>query len=728
MDQFERKSLNFLVELARIIRNMQMYNSNHPVVKAGVRKAHTMLCEVLRMQPNLSFGKGEDVLLIQNKQITEKNPAASRFVTMLGERNISGIIMRQGAPLGELESLIKLLATKADAVVVDGQIKQELLRPFKKISVNEIKYLMVGDDEDLESLTEARKFFNNIFSEEFKDLKGPDALRKIGAVIQKILPKLAEEGFDNSEGELWEFFEKSVTSFGGTGGVRGTQQSLLTTVRGMSPDIQKKLFGQIIRSPQQLEAVLKKFSDDRKASILVEDVNNNADIGKTMDTLLKTKGEIVKLTESLMKKFGDDEDKLDEFDKIFNMIQKIEIGDKINIAKRGKVIIADSNEEYTAQYQDILKKLNFDVEIENNGRKVLEKARKNETRPNLLIMDVKLTEMSGMEILAALDMERIKLPVILCTEMESLRYSFEVEMYYKLKFLKKPCNVKDLLEGIDELCPKPKEEEAVGSIDAEKAGELPEELKAELNKAREIQRNLMPKEFPETPGYDINAFYKPFDQVGGDYYDVIPIDDENIGLLVADVAGHGITGAMVMVMARSAIKTWAHTTTSPKELLTKANPIISRDILPGFFITVFYAVLNMPSRKITYTCAGHNPAVIWKYKPQGGEELKHNCLETKKGGMPLGIVAGPAFGATLREEEMQLERGDRLVLFTDGMVETMSPEQEEFSEERLYQAINQSAMKRSDVCIKHMVQSVITFQSTAPQHDDLTVMTLRCLK
>lgn len=714
MEPVEKKALEFLLELSRGIRLMQMYSEKHPTVKQAIQKCQGFLAQALRLQPTISFGKGDGVLLIQNKQMTEKNAIADRFVQMIGERNINGVIIRQGVSNAELESFIKLVATKKDHVVVDGQIKPELLKPFNKIKINEIKYLMVDDEEDYESLTEARKFFNSVFSEEFKGLQGADALKKIGQVIKNIMPKIAEMDFDDREGELWEFFEKSVESFGG-GGIRQTRQSLLTSVRSMDPEVQKTLFGQVIRSPQQLEAVMKRFSKERKASMLVDEIEKGGEMPGALDAILKTRGEIVQLAEALTQKLGDNDETKDKLDNIFELLNQIEVGDSLVLRKRGKVYICDPDEEACKNYLDLFKKLNFAAEVIENGRELMKMVRKADTRPELLVMDVKLQGLTALEILSALDMEKIRIPVILCTEMVTIENSFEVQMYPKLKFIAKPANYKDLMDAAETLCPKEEQ------ISAERKPSMTAEMKAELNKARDIQQNLMPQEIPAMPGYDIHAFYKSYDEVGGDYYDVIPIDADHVGILVADVAGHGISGAMVMVMVRSAIRTWAHTTTSPKELLTKVNPLIVRDIISGMFVTVYYVVIDMPSRTMTCACAGHNPAVIWKYKTK-------ECVETKKGGMPLGILSGKAFETTLKEEVIEMEKGDRMVMYTDGFVETMSPNYEEYGEERFYEALKKYAFHPSDVCVKHLFHALNKFQGSAPQHDDLTLVTVRATK
>ncbi len=730
MDPIEKKSLEFLIELARVIRNMQMYNENHPIVKQGALKVQRMLDQVLASLPSLTFGASQNHLLIQSKQITEKNAIADRFVQMLQERNINGVKMHKGTNAQELLAFVKLMSTKPDHVVKDGRVIPELLKPFKKIKINEIEFVMLDEGEDLESLTEARKFFNTIFTEEFKDLKGADALKQIGAVIQKILPKMADQGFDDGDKELWGFFERSIESFGG-GNLTETRQSLLTTVRTMDPKVQKSLFGQVITNSKELESVLKQFSNESKVSILSEEVESGRNLSQALDSLLKSKGDVVELAEELSKKFsGEDTESQEKLNKIFNLLQRLD-SSQVDLPSRGKVLIADSDEECRKIYDDLFRRMNFETSSIDNGKDLFNTLQKSPALPEILIMDAKLPGRSGLEILSDLDMSKMRVPVILSTEMVSVENSFEVQMYSKLKFIKKPFEISAIMDAANELCPPPpppeppkkKEPDSpMAKVTETAAGtEITEEIAAELTKAREIQRNLMPSTFPNMPGYEVYSYYKACDMVGGDYYDVIPIDDENVGLLIADVSGHGVTGAMIMVMVRSAIRAWAHTTISPKELLSSVNPMVARDILSGFFCTVYYAVLNMPNRTLTCSCAGHNPAIIWNANTK-------ECTFTKKGGMPLGILSGPSFDRTLQEEVIQLNQGDRLVLYTDGLVETMDMDDEEYGEDRFCKTIQKAATQKSDICVKYLINGVLKFQGKRPQFDDLTLITLRALK
>ncbi|WP_372370913.1 SpoIIE family protein phosphatase [Candidatus Uabimicrobium sp. HlEnr_7] len=714
---FQKKSLEFLMKLSKVIRDRQMYNEKHPVVLAGMEKAEEDLRGILASTPSLIFGKGNETLLIQNQKITEKNIIAEQFLRQMAEREIGKVIIKRGVMSEELEALVTLMSAKRDHVLIDSKINPELLLPFKNIEIDEVEFIST---EDLEDMTEAKKFFDSIFKEEFKGLKGTDALQKIGSVIQKILPQLAEKDFENEDDEIRDFFEMSIESFGG-GDISKTKQSLQASLRTMDPEVQKLLFGGVIKSDKEVENIIKNFSGERKASIIAEEVSHGQDLSKALDSLVTENGDIVQLAEEIAKKFGvqGGEDSQEKMSKIFGLLQQLDRNDIIIDKKRGNVLIAEVEEGPIKTYQDFFTQLRFEIEVVNDGKVLLERITKSKEQPDLIVMDAKLPEMSGIEVLRTLDSMRVCIPTIICTDMVSAKESFEVQMHRKLDFhTKTDLAVENLLPFIDEHCPPIVQDDPIAPVTPQGHPELSEEMKAELKKAREIQRNLMPKTFPEIEGLEIYSYYKAYDMIGGDYFDVIKINDNKIGFLIADVSGHGITGAMVMVMVRSAVQTWAPHCESPKQLLEKVNPMVARDILPGFFCTVYYGVLDIEKRELCCSCAGHNPAVIWRHR-------ENKCIETKKGGMPLGILSGNAFNRTLREEVIQLEAGDRFILFTDGLVETMCPDQEEYGEERLFGTIAKGANFRSDAFTKYIVCGVLRHQNTGPQHDDLTMLSMR---
>ncbi len=242
----------------------------------------------------------------------------------------------------------------------------------------------------------------------------------------------------------------------------------------------------------------------------------------------------------------------------------------------------------------------------------------------------------------------------------------------------------------------------------------------ELSIASEIQTNLVPKRMLRIPGFDVGAYYRPSKDVGGDYYDFIEIDEDHEGIIVADVSGKGIPGAMVMSMARAFIRMEAtrFNNTSPGDTLIRANRMLVPDIKKGMFVTVLYCILNKKTNEFTVASAGHNPMVLFK--------ADGNRIElVNPGGIALGFDKGPVFEKSMKEEKLVLDHGDRVVLYTDGIVEMMDAANEEFGDDRFYLLIQKLAARDSGQMINLVVKAVDEHRSAAPQHDDVTIVTLR---
>ncbi|WP_372366655.1 PP2C family protein-serine/threonine phosphatase [Candidatus Uabimicrobium sp. HlEnr_7] len=239
----------------------------------------------------------------------------------------------------------------------------------------------------------------------------------------------------------------------------------------------------------------------------------------------------------------------------------------------------------------------------------------------------------------------------------------------------------------------------------------------ELQIANEIQSNLLPKTIPDIPGYDIGAFYHPSKEVGGDYYDFIDIDEKHLAITIADVSGKGVPGSMVMTMTRSLIRMQAKRSLSPSDVLTEVNRVIAQDIKRGMFVTAMYCILNKETGELKLSSAGHNPAIL--IKSNGAYEL----LNTK--GLALGLDKGKIFARQTQTITTRLNRGDRLVLFTDGIPEAMSPRNEEFGDDKFYQLVSKSCNLESKKFVSNIVNSIAKWRRNAPQSDDITIVTLK---
>lgn len=245
-------------------------------------------------------------------------------------------------------------------------------------------------------------------------------------------------------------------------------------------------------------------------------------------------------------------------------------------------------------------------------------------------------------------------------------------------------------------------------------------LEYELNIAAEIQTGLMPKKIPQVPGLDLAAYYRPCHDVGGDYFDVIELPEGYMGIAVADVSGKGVPGSMVMTMTRSLIRMEAVRTISPAQVLTKVNQVLVGDIKRGMFVTALYLVLNLNTKVCLVSSAGHNPLIIWRYATR-------TCGLVNPNGIALGFDKGPLFDKTIKEQAIQLKPGDRLVAYTDGVVETMDPARQEFGNQRFYQLVNQLGEKNSKEFIDLVIGVLDNYKQEAPQHDDITMVSLRVL-
>lgn len=239
----------------------------------------------------------------------------------------------------------------------------------------------------------------------------------------------------------------------------------------------------------------------------------------------------------------------------------------------------------------------------------------------------------------------------------------------------------------------------------------------ELQIATEIQSNLLPKKIPDIPGYDIAAFYHPSKEVGGDYYDFIDVDKDHLAITIADVSGKGIPGSMVMTMARSLIRMESKRSLSPSDVMVEVNKVIAQDIRRGMFVTAMYCLLNKTTGELKLSSAGHNPAILIK------EDGSYELLNTK--GLALGLDKGKIFARQIQTITKKLNRGDRLVLFTDGIPEAMSPRNEEFGDDKFYQLASKCCNLESKKFVEHIVGSIAKWRRTAPQSDDITIVTLK---
>ncbi len=237
------------------------------------------------------------------------------------------------------------------------------------------------------------------------------------------------------------------------------------------------------------------------------------------------------------------------------------------------------------------------------------------------------------------------------------------------------------------------------------------QLEDELELSQVIQRALLPQQVPDMAGFDIAGYSRPAQIIGGDYFDFLRFNDGAHGFVVADVSGKGVSAGILMTSLQTAFHTIVPETDSPLDVLEKINRLYIHNIKFTTFVTIFFAKLDPHTCTLIYANAGHNPALLY----HGGTK-KHEWL--KRTGIAIGLMEG----FDVRAQSLQLESGDTLVFYTDGVTEAMSPQREPFERKRLAEVVAQNENLRADDLIQKVLQSLNQFAHGSPLADDATLV------
>lgn len=240
-----------------------------------------------------------------------------------------------------------------------------------------------------------------------------------------------------------------------------------------------------------------------------------------------------------------------------------------------------------------------------------------------------------------------------------------------------------------------------------------EKMTQELVVAGQIQASFLPAELPDVPGWQMAVSLEPAREASGDFYDLIELPNGRLGLVIADVADKGMGAALYMALSRTLIRTYAlEHDSSPERALSAANHRILADTTTDLFVTVFYAILDTDTGRMSYCNAGHNPPYLLRGKRE------EPPFGLKRTALPLGIMEESSWESC----EVQLEPGDVLAMYTDGVTEAQDEDEEFFGEERLLQILQANVKRSAEVIEEKVVTAVYDFAGDAPQFDDITMM------
>lgn len=335
-----------------------------------------------------------------------------------------------------------------------------------------------------------------------------------------------------------------------------------------------------------------------------------------------------------------------------------------------RTLIADDQPDVLAALRLLLKGAGYQTESADSPAAVLNAIQ--QEKFDLLLMDLNYARdtTSGKE---GLDLiERIQaldhdLPIVVMTAWATVDLAVESMRLGVRDFVQKPWENSRLLRKL---------RTQIEQGQARRRENIREhQLKIELNEAREIQRGLMPRRMPNLPGFSLASAWQPAHDVSGDYLAAFKLNESHAALCVADVAGKGFPAALLMSNMQATLQSLASENIAPGELCVRLNRIMCGNTPLRKFVTCFYGDLDVSSRKLTFTNAGHNPPMLMR---SGGE-----CIRLDEGGPVIGAFCESRYS----QQEIQLREGDKLLLFTDGVTEARDTSGEEFGEHRLQECL-----------------------------------------
>ena len=243
-------------------------------------------------------------------------------------------------------------------------------------------------------------------------------------------------------------------------------------------------------------------------------------------------------------------------------------------------------------------------------------------------------------------------------------------------------------------------------------------LDHDLEIARDIQRVLLPAEPPSVNGFEISGINVPARQVSGDYFDYIKVDEDRLGVAIADVSGKGVPASLIMAICRSVLRSQAAQNPSPADVLRKVNRQLYPDIKEDMFISMAYLILDHARNGVTLARAGHDAPLLYK-------RVSQTVTPLKPPGMVVGIDSGNVFDRITGDFPVPLERDDCLVLYTDGVTEALDTDGNEFGVERTVQSVRASADNGAQAIVARLIDDLRNFVGSHPQNDDITLIAIR---
>ncbi len=371
---------------------------------------------------------------------------------------------------------------------------------------------------------------------------------------------------------------------------------------------------------------------------------------------------------------------------------------------------ADMEPMIRQKFRRHIRENTFDFEFASNGLEALDKITEF-PEIGIVLSDINMPKMDGLTLLNKLkDLKNPGLKTVMISaygDMDNIRTAMNRGAF---DFITKPVNFDDLEITI---------KKTLGEIRSVRQWLNEHDqlvsIQHDLNISRDIQQAILPKKFPPFPNernFDIYASMVAAYEVGGDFYDFFLIDKNQLGFVIGDVSGKGISAAIYMAVSRTLIRATGLKGDSVSECMHYVNNLLCNESVSSMFVTVFYGILNTQTGEVYYVNAGHNPPYLLSEDGISKVEMTN--------GLALGVLDDFIF----ESKKLQLKKGDQLLLYTDGVVEAIDLEEKAYGEEKFENFLHENLNHPVETIIKKSFADVNDFVNGAPQSDDITLLGL----
>ena len=382
------------------------------------------------------------------------------------------------------------------------------------------------------------------------------------------------------------------------------------------------------------------------------------------------------------------------------------------MSKQYKILVVDDEPDLEPlmlqRMRRDIRRGRFALVFAQNGVEALAQLRQDEDI-DMVLSDINMPQMDGLTLLQQIPKVDPNIRSVIISaygDMKNIRTAMNRGAF---DFVTKPVDFKDLRITIDRTLRHLEEWRA-----ALAARDQLVALQNELGVASKIQQSILPTQFPAAPEYQVFGHMVPARNVGGDFFDVLRLEDGRIGLAVADVSDKGVPAALFMMSSRTLLKGSAIGLGTPGEVLGEVNDLLCEDNETAMFVTLLYAVYDPETGKLTYANGGHNAPLV--VHADGS-----STLLPLTGGIALGVMSDLPY----RQHTVTLAPGDTVILYTDGVTEAMNAESEEFGVERLQEIFAAAHPDDSEAATMAVFEAVSAFAGETPQSDDITCLTFR---